>query len=156
MLHTPAVFKTLTDFNISAPSFLEKDRRWWSHKGGGIFKLRFLRGADSTSSSSSPSPQPRLSSAEVFASSRAEGGGWGPQEVGAWLEGLQLQEYADAFIRHDIHGAELLTLERRDLKDLGVGKVGHIKRIQQAIRRLKHLPAGDDAEEKTSVSTAVS
>ncbi|XP_041482909.1 diacylglycerol kinase delta-like isoform X2 [Lytechinus variegatus] len=61
---------------------------------------------------------------------------WTVEEVGAWLEGLLLGEYKDQFIRNDIRGSELLSLERRDLKDIGVTKVGHIKRIQQAIKDL--------------------
>ena len=62
---------------------------------------------------------------------------WGNDEVAAWLESLQLEEYREDFIRHDIRGSELLTLERRDLKELGIHKVGHIKRIQQAILEIK-------------------
>ncbi|KAL0615098.1 Diacylglycerol kinase eta, partial [Plecturocebus cupreus] len=41
---------------------------------------------------------------------------WGTEEVAAWLDLLNLGEYKDIFIRHDIRGAELLHLERRDLK----------------------------------------
>ncbi|RXN16894.1 diacylglycerol kinase delta isoform X1 [Labeo rohita] len=61
---------------------------------------------------------------------------WGVEEVGVWLEMLCLSEYKEIFIRHDIRGPELLQLERRDLKDLGVTKVGHMKRILQGIRDL--------------------
>ena len=61
---------------------------------------------------------------------------WGTQEVATWLETLQLSEYIDSFVRNDIRGRELLTLARRDLKDLGVTKVGHVKRILQAIKDL--------------------
>ncbi|NXE28492.1 DGKH kinase, partial [Ardeotis kori] len=41
---------------------------------------------------------------------------WGTEEVAAWLEALGLGEYRDIFVRHDIHGSELILLERRDLK----------------------------------------
>lgn len=61
---------------------------------------------------------------------------WGTQEVATWLETLQLSEYIDSFIKNDIRGRELLTLARRDLKELGVTKVGHVKRILQAIKDL--------------------
>ena len=61
---------------------------------------------------------------------------WGVAEVAAWLETIQLSEYAESFTRHDIRGRELLTLGRRDLNELGVTKVGHVKRIQQAVRDL--------------------
>lgn len=62
--------------------------------------------------------------------------GWGTSEVVTWLETMQLVEYVDSFVRNDIRGKELLTLGRRDLKDLGVIKVGHVKRILQAIKDL--------------------
>lgn len=41
---------------------------------------------------------------------------WGPEEVAAWLETLQLSEYQESFIKHDIRGSELLNLERRSVK----------------------------------------
>nr|XP_009930572.1 PREDICTED: diacylglycerol kinase delta-like [Opisthocomus hoazin] len=65
---------------------------------------------------------------------------WGSEEVAAWLEGLGLGEYRDIFVRHDIQGSELILLERRDLKDLGINKVGHMKRILQAIKELSNPP----------------
>lgn len=43
---------------------------------------------------------------------------WGTEEVAAWLDLLNLGEYKEIFIRHDVRGAELLHLERRDLKVL--------------------------------------
>ncbi|RVE52084.1 hypothetical protein evm_003362 [Chilo suppressalis] len=62
---------------------------------------------------------------------------WGVKEVQAWLETLQLAEYADAFAKHDVTGRELLSLARRDLRDLGITKVGHVKRILQAVKELQ-------------------
>ncbi|XP_037891184.1 diacylglycerol kinase eta isoform X3 [Glossina fuscipes] len=59
---------------------------------------------------------------------------WSVNEVVTWLETMQLSEYVDSFLKNDIRGKELLTLGRRDLKDLGVIKVGHVKRILQAIK----------------------
>lgn len=41
---------------------------------------------------------------------------WGTEEVAAWLELICLTEYKEIFIGHDVRGAELLQLERRDLK----------------------------------------
>lgn len=63
---------------------------------------------------------------------------WGTSEVVIWLEAMQLGEYVDSFVKNDIRGKELLTLGRRDLKDLGVVKVGHVKRILQAIKDLSN------------------
>uniref|UniRef100_A0A8C6XUQ1 Diacylglycerol kinase n=1 Tax=Naja naja TaxID=35670 RepID=A0A8C6XUQ1_NAJNA len=59
---------------------------------------------------------------------------WGSEEVAAWLEALDLGEYKELFVRHDIQGSELILLERRDLKELGISKVGHVKRILQGIK----------------------
>ncbi|XP_012257177.2 diacylglycerol kinase eta isoform X2 [Athalia rosae] len=63
---------------------------------------------------------------------------WGVTEVCSWLDSLQLSEYAENFMSHDIRGKELLTLARRDLKELGITKVGHVKRILQAINDLNN------------------
>uniref|UniRef100_A0A668A2Z2 Diacylglycerol kinase n=1 Tax=Myripristis murdjan TaxID=586833 RepID=A0A668A2Z2_9TELE len=70
---------------------------------------------------------------------------WGTEEVGAWLELLCLSEYKEIFIGHDVRGAELVQLERRDLKDLGVTKVGHMKRILQGIRELNRNSSASEA-----------
>nr|XP_020477469.1 diacylglycerol kinase delta isoform X2 [Monopterus albus] len=70
---------------------------------------------------------------------------WGTEEVGAWLDFLCLTEYKDIFIGHDVRGAELIHLERRDLKDLGVTKVGHMKRILQGIRELNRNSSTSEA-----------
>ncbi|XP_062699016.1 diacylglycerol kinase eta isoform X2 [Aedes albopictus] len=67
---------------------------------------------------------------------------WGVGEVVTWLEAMQMVEYVDSFIKNDIRGKELLTLARRDLKDLGVTKVGHVKRILQAIKDLGSTSIG--------------
>lgn len=61
---------------------------------------------------------------------------WDVSEVATWLETMQLGEYVDSFTKNDIRGKELLTLCRRDLKELGVTKVGHVKRLLQAIKDL--------------------
>uniref|UniRef100_A0A8B9GYU4 Diacylglycerol kinase n=1 Tax=Astyanax mexicanus TaxID=7994 RepID=A0A8B9GYU4_ASTMX len=70
---------------------------------------------------------------------------WGVEEVAAWLEQLCLSEYKEIFIGHDVRGSELLHLERRDLKDLGVTKVGHMKRILQGIRDLSRSSTASEA-----------
>lgn len=48
---------------------------------------------------------------------------WGPDEVSQWLESIGLPMYCHAFKEHEISGTELLSLERRDFKDVGVTKV---------------------------------
>lgn len=41
---------------------------------------------------------------------------WGIEEVCLWLESLNLSEYKESFVRHDIRGTEIRNLERRDLR----------------------------------------
>jgi len=109
--------------------------------GGGLFRLKFRR---PDSRARFLAGQRHHSDGAAERNSASYDGGsqlnihqWGNDEVAAWLESLQLEDYRDDFIRHDIRGPELLTLERRDLKELGIHKVGHIKSIQQDIREIK-------------------
>ncbi|XP_034232119.1 diacylglycerol kinase eta isoform X2 [Thrips palmi] len=92
-------------------------------KARGLFWLRFRRGE-------------RASHPDRSRQTAADVATWGTAEVASWLESIQLGEYIDSFTCHDIRGKELLTLARRDLKELGVTKVGHVKRILQAVRDL--------------------
>lgn len=100
--------------------FFQTDRK----KAKGVFWTKF-RGK----SPHHTNPQATGSTAKDVAT-------WGTLEVCTWLETLQLGEYTETFIRNDIRGRELLTLARRDIKELGVTKVGHVKRILQAIKDL--------------------
>jgi len=61
---------------------------------------------------------------------------WSTVEVGIWLESVQLGEYIEVFANNDIRGKELLNLSRRDLKEIGMTKVGHLKRILMAVKEL--------------------
>lgn len=61
---------------------------------------------------------------------------WTGEQVGSWLQALGLEEYVEGFRSHDVQGPELLVLQRRDLKELGVVKVGHLKRLLHAIQLL--------------------
>ncbi len=62
---------------------------------------------------------------------------WTPYEVSQWLESIGLPMYCHAFLEHEISGTELLSLERRDFKDVGVSKVGHIKRLQHGVKDIQ-------------------
>ncbi|ELT92758.1 hypothetical protein CAPTEDRAFT_214359 [Capitella teleta] len=62
---------------------------------------------------------------------------WGLNDVGHWLASLGMSEYREMFVSHDVRGQELLSLGRTDLKELGIHKVGHLKRIQQGIKDLR-------------------
>jgi len=54
-------------------------------------------------------------------------------DVRAWLEGLGLESYAEAFADNDIDGATLPALTAEDLKDVGVASVGHRRKLLEAI-----------------------
>ena len=57
-------------------------------------------------------------------------------DVGAWLRGLGLGQYEQAFRDNDI-GADLLpTLAADDLRELGVASLGHRKLLLAAIATL--------------------
>jgi class 3 adenylate cyclase len=61
-------------------------------------------------------------------------------DVRAWLEQLGLGRYADAFEANDIDEATLRGLSAEDLRELGIGSLGHRKRIIEAISRLASGP----------------
>ena len=57
-------------------------------------------------------------------------------DIGAWLRGLGLEQYARAFADNDIDAQTLRDLNGDDLKDIGVVSVGHRKRLLAAIAEL--------------------
>jgi class 3 adenylate cyclase len=62
-------------------------------------------------------------------------------DVGAWLRGLGLGQYEQAFRDHDIDAGLLPTLTADDLREFGVASLGHRKRLLAAISTLAG-PAG--------------
>ena len=57
-------------------------------------------------------------------------------DVAAWLRGLGLERYEQAFRDNEIDEKVLSTLTAEDLKDLGVTLVGHRRRLLDAIAAL--------------------
>jgi class 3 adenylate cyclase/tetratricopeptide (TPR) repeat protein/ABC-type transport system involved in cytochrome c biogenesis ATPase subunit len=57
--------------------------------------------------------------------------------VGSWLRGLGLERYEAAFRENEIDETVLPTLTADDLKDLGVGIVGHRRKLLNAIAALR-------------------
>src|ERR1700736_5037328 len=69
-------------------------------------------------------------------------------DVGAWLRSLGLERYEAAFSDNEIDGTVLPSLTAEDLKDLGVGIVGHRRKLLDAIAALRtdataKAPSGD-------------
>jgi hypothetical protein len=57
-------------------------------------------------------------------------------DVAAWLRGLGLQQYEQAFRDNAIDAAILPELTADDLKDVGVNLVGHRRKLLAAISAL--------------------
>lgn len=55
---------------------------------------------------------------------------WTSEEVCAWLSSIGMSEYGSTFRKNDIQGSELMHLERSDIMDIGITKIGHVKRLQ--------------------------
>ncbi len=70
-------------------------------------------------------------------------------DVAAWLTGLGLEQYQQAFRDNEIDADLLPKLTADDLKDLGVVLIGHRRRLLQAIADL-----GSSQEAATSVGSA--
>src|SRR5262245_59006249 len=57
-------------------------------------------------------------------------------DIAAWLDGLGLGQYEQAFRENEIDERVLPSLTAEDLKDLGVKLVGHRRRLLDAIAAL--------------------
>jgi SAM domain (Sterile alpha motif) len=84
-------------------------------------------------------------------------------DVGGWLRGLGLGQYEAAFRENNIDDAVLPSLTAEDLKDLGIGTVGHRRKLLDAIALLRTetittAPPAEAAPKpfKTSLSAAKS
>jgi class 3 adenylate cyclase len=62
-------------------------------------------------------------------------------DVGGWLRSLDLGQYEAAFRENEIDERVLLSLTQEDLKEIGVGPVGHRRRLLDAIALLRSEPA---------------
>ena len=58
-------------------------------------------------------------------------------DIGGWLRSLGLERYEAAFRENEIDDTVLPTLTAEDLKDLGVGIVGHRRKLLDAIAVLR-------------------
>lgn len=60
-------------------------------------------------------------------------------DLGDWLRGLGLEQYEAAFRENDIDDTVLPSLTAEDLKDLGVGSIGHRRKLLDAIALLRDI-----------------
>src|SRR5467141_5316593 len=63
--------------------------------------------------------------------------GEGPMDIAEWLRGLGLAQYEPAFRENAIDDTVLPSLTAEDLKDLGVGIVGHRRKLLDAMAALR-------------------
>lgn len=61
---------------------------------------------------------------------------WTKIDVGDWLESLNLGEHKETFMDNEIEGTHLPNLQKEDLIDLGVTRVGHRMNIERALKQL--------------------
>ena len=69
-------------------------------------------------------------------------------DITAWLRGLGLERYEQAFRDNEINEPVLLKLTTEDLKELGVTAVGHRRILLDAIANLR----GETAAKHDKVS----
>jgi class 3 adenylate cyclase len=62
-------------------------------------------------------------------------------DVGSWLRKLGLEQYEAAFRENNIDATILPSLTTEDLKELGVGSVGHRRKLLDAIAALRAEPS---------------
>ncbi|XP_041452510.1 SH3 and multiple ankyrin repeat domains protein 3-like isoform X4 [Lytechinus variegatus] len=63
---------------------------------------------------------------------------WSVEDVGNWLEELNLGEYKDSFSDNAISGDHLTSLGKDDLSELGVKRLGHRLTIIKALQKLQN------------------
>jgi class 3 adenylate cyclase/predicted ATPase len=76
-------------------------------------------------------------------------------DLGDWLRSLGLERYEAAFRENEIDDVVLPNLTAQDLKDLGVGIVGHRRKLLDAIATLRADANAAPAPAATPVSRAV-
>eukprot|EP01102_Stenamoeba_stenopodia_P022508 TRINITY_DN9410_c0_g1_i1.p1 TRINITY_DN9410_c0_g1~~TRINITY_DN9410_c0_g1_i1.p1 ORF type:complete len:632 (-),score=194.64 TRINITY_DN9410_c0_g1_i1:44-1939(-) len=116
--------------------------------------------ASSVSSSASSKPtvtvvsgaRKELPTSALAAIQRKETRAWTVDEVGIWLEFLELGEYTKQFADNSIAGADLLDLEDEDLLSINVRKLGHRKKILAKIRHMKASGAMSSHDDETRSS----
>jgi class 3 adenylate cyclase len=76
-------------------------------------------------------------------------------DVAVWLRSLGLERYEAAFHENEINGRVLLSLTQEDLKEIGVGPVGHRRMLLEAIAALRADTDGNSpsADAATTSST---
>jgi class 3 adenylate cyclase len=75
-------------------------------------------------------------------------------DIAEWLRGLGLEQYETAFRENAIDAAILASLTAEDLRDLGVGLVGHRSKLLDAIAELRRAAEPPAPAAETPLSPA--
>ena len=75
-------------------------------------------------------------------------------DVAGWLRDLGLERYEAAFRENDVSTEVLCDLTAEDLEGLGVGTIGHRRRLLVAIAKLNEQPPADTVTPLVSPATA--
>src|SRR6516164_7045725 len=75
-------------------------------------------------------------------------------DIGGWLRGLGLEQYAQLFRDNDIDGEILGGMNAEDLKELGISSFGHRRRLLNAITALGGAPATRDVAQSATSATS--
>jgi hypothetical protein len=75
-------------------------------------------------------------------------------DIALWLRGLGLGQYEQAFRENDIDAEVLADLTAEDLSGLGIGSIGHRRKLLAAIAVLRGgpVPATKPSTEAPAVS----
>jgi len=74
-------------------------------------------------------------------------------DLGGWLRRLGLEQYEAAFRENEIDDTVLPSLTAEDLKDLGIGSVGHRRKLLNAIATLRPEVSAPTPLSDTSLAT---
>ena len=77
-------------------------------------------------------------------------------DVADWLRELGLERYEATFRENDVNAEVLRDLTAEDLEELGVGTIGHRRRLLVAIAKLNGQPGTDAANPAMEPATAAS
>ena len=76
-------------------------------------------------------------------------------DLGGWLRSLGLEQYEAAFRENAIDDTVLPNLTAEDLKDLGVGIVGHRRKLLMAIAALRTDTSANAPQPDTPPATDI-
>jgi class 3 adenylate cyclase len=74
-------------------------------------------------------------------------------DVGGWLRRLGLEQYEAAFRDNNIDETILPSLTTEDLKELGIGSIGHRRKVLDAIAALRAEASGPAARSDAALET---